>query len=326
MSNVRTYERPRTWTAVRGDWARRRYIAGGTDLVPLMRSGVERPEALVDLRDLVADDVRVGPAGVAIGAMATMTDVASHALIEEHCPAVAQALLAGASPQVRNTATIGGNLLQRTRCGYFRAPMLPCNKRALGSGCPAHEGNNRRHAIFGGSERCIAVHASDLAVALCALGARIVVRPTTGALRRLRVDDFYLLPEHRPDRETVLEAGEAIHSVEVPIELASRCSTYLKVRDRASFDFALVSAAVGLSLRDGVVDEVRMALGGVGTRPWRLRAAEARLIGRPLDTDEVRNALADLERTAHPTRQNAFKIDLARRVAERAVMNLAGAT
>jgi xanthine dehydrogenase YagS FAD-binding subunit len=312
--------RPRSWDDVPAGGA---FIAGGTDLVPLMRAGVIDAECLIDLDGLVPAEVEIGTGGeLIIGAAARMSDVAGDPLVAEGWPLVVEALLASASPQVGNLATIGGNLLQRTRCGYFRDPAFPCNKRLPGSGCPAREGDNRRHAVFGGSERCVAVHASDLAVALCALEARVVVRATHGATRTIAIHDLYRPPGDHPERETSLRRGEVILSIEVP-PLPGWRSGYVKIRDRAAFDFALVSAAVAARFEDRVIREARVALGGVATVPWRLRAVEERLAGRPARADEIRDALTGFERDARPLSRNGFKIELARRVVVRALAGLA---
>jgi xanthine dehydrogenase YagS FAD-binding subunit len=320
MTAVRAYHRPRTWRDIP---AAGTYLAGGADLVPLMRAGVIEADELIDLDGLVPAGVEIGPGGeLVLGAAARMSDVAAHPPVHQGWPLVAEALLTSASPQVRNVATLGGNLLQRTRCGYFRDPAFPCNKRLPGTGCPAQEGDNRRHAVFGGSERCVAVHASDLAVALCALEARVVVRSTRGASRTIAIHDLYRLPGDEPERETSLRRGEVILAIEVPPMRGWR-SGYVKVRDRAAFDFALVSAAVAARFEGEVIREVRVALGGVATVPWRLRAVEERLAGRRAKADEIRDALTGFERDAHPLSRNGFKIELARRVVVRALVGLA---
>lgn len=319
MSGVRAYHRPRAWRDLPPAGT---YIAGGTDLIPLIRAGVIEAGELIDLDGVVPAGIEIGSGGeLILGAAARMSDVAAHPLVHEGWPLVAEALLASASPQVRNLATLGGNLLQRPRCGYFRDPAFPCNKRLPGSGCPARGGDNRRHAVFGGSEHCVAVHASDLAVALCALEARVVVRSTRGASRTIAIHDLYRPPGDEPERETRLRDGEVILAIEVP-PLRGWRSEYVKIRDRAAFDFAVVSAAVAARFEDRVIREARVALGGVATVPWRLRAVEERLAGRCAKADEIRDALTGFERDARPLRRNGFKIELARRVVVRALMGL----
>lgn len=296
----------------------RAYIAGGTDLVPLMRSNIADPRHLVDIRHAgLPRTVEPCPGGgLVIGASATMSAVAGHALVRQRCPAIAEALLASASPQVRNAASIGGNLLQRTRCGYFRDTAFPCNKRHPGSGCPARDGDNRRHAILGGSPDCVAVHASDLAVSLAALDARLRLVGPAGE-RRIPLTEFYLDPGETPWRETVLEDRELIAAVEIEVPGAS--SAYVKVRDRASFEFALVSAAAVVALDGGQIARIAIALGGVAPRPWRLMEAEAELRGAAWSGAAVREALHSNLAEARPLSGNGFKIELACRAAQRAV-------
>ena len=295
------------------------FIAGGTDMLQLLKDGVRRPRRLIDITALDWTAIEVGPSGLRIGALARMSDAADHPEVHAAYPVITEALLASASPQVRNMATIGGNLLQRTRCLYFRDIATACNKRQPGSGCSALEGENRLHAVLGGSEHCVATHASDLAVALVALDAVVVIRGR--GERRVALEEFHRLPGDTPEVETVLASGEVIAAVEVPAAPLARRSLYRKVRDRASFEFALASAAVALELDDGAIRDVRVALGGVGTKPWRVRAAEAMLRGaRPepaLFAHAARQALAG----AKPLRQNAFKIELARRTLIRALVD-----
>jgi xanthine dehydrogenase YagS FAD-binding subunit len=247
-----------------------------------------------------------------------MSDVADHPGVREQFPAIAEALLASASPQVRNAASIGGNLLQRTRCTYFRDPATPCNKRLPGSGCSALHGDNRLHAIFGGSDGCVATHPSDLAVALVALDAVVEVEGPEGR-RRIAMADFHRLPGDAPERDTVLEQGELILGVEVPASLAARRSRYLKVRDRASFEFALVSVAAGLAIEAGAIREARLAAGGVGTKPWRLSSVEEALRGRPPGTASFLEAAERAAEGASPLAHNAFKPELLRRAVRRAL-------
>ena len=294
------------------------YIAGGTDLMQLMKEGAAAPRHLVDINRLPCAEIRVGADGLRLGALARMADVADHPEVRERFPAIALALLASASPQVRNMASIGGNLLQRTRCPYFRDPAMPCNKRAPGTGCSALDGDNRLHAIFGGSEQCVASHPSDLAVALVALDAVVLVQGRDGE-RRIPIEGFHRVPDGTPERDTVLERGELIVAVEVPASAAAARSRYLKIRDRASFEFALVSVAAGLELADGSIREARLAAGGVGTKPWRLRAAEQALRGRPAEPESYQ-AAADLAVDgARPLPRNGFKVELLRRAVRRAL-------
>jgi xanthine dehydrogenase YagS FAD-binding subunit len=296
-----------------------KFIAGGTDLVQLMQDWVERPKRLIDLEKLPLDRVSLDANGARIGALVRMADLAEHAEIRRQYPVVSEALLASASPQVRNMATIGGNLLQRTRCGYFRDPGSACNKREPGTGCPAIAGDHRRLAILGGSDHCIATHPSDFAVALSALDAAVELR-NGNSTRIVPVNDFYLLPGDRPERETVLAPGELITAILLPRPGADERSHYLKLRDRASFEFALVSAAV-IVARDGDrIRGARIAMGGIGTRPWRLPKVEAALAGVPATRDAVMAAAANAGDGAHPLPENSFKVPLMQRVLTRALV------
>src|SRR5438105_2955896 len=300
------------------------YIAGGTDMVQLLQEYVRRPERLVSLVGLLDDHIDLGPQGLRLGAGATMAEVAAHPGVVEQFPLIAEALLASASPQVRNLATIGGNLLQRTRCPYFRdVGYAACNKRAPGSGCAAIGGENRWHAVLGTSENCIAVHASDLAVALAPLDAVVELRGADRQ-RAVTLSDLYLLPEATPHMETVLEPGEVISAVTVPVNPAGRRSHYLKVRDRASFEFALVSAAVALEMDGALIRQARIALGGVGTKPWRVTRVEEALAGANLDQATLRRAAALAADGAQGRGGNGFKIELMQRAIVRAV-EIAGA-
>ena len=301
-----------------------KYIAGGTDLVQLMKDGIERPDRLVDLDGLPFDRIDIGDAGARIGALVRMSDAADHSELRRHWPVVAEALLASASPQLRNMATMGGNLLQRTRCGYFRDVGFACNKRLPGSGCPAIAGDNRMLAILGGSDHCVATHPSDLAVALTALDAVVelsgAAQPGAGtATRRVPLGEFYQLPAATPQRETVLEPGEIITAILLPSDTAGLRQRYVKVRDRASFEFALVSAAVVVGMADGQIASARVAMGGVGTRPWRLPAVEAALAGAPASPSTFAAAAVHAAADARPLRQNAFKIPLMQRALARAL-------
>jgi xanthine dehydrogenase YagS FAD-binding subunit len=299
-----------------------RFIAGGTDLMQLMKDNVEESTQLVDLEHIGLSRIRVDRSGLRLEAMARMSDVAAHPEVRAHWPVISQALEASASPQVRNMGTIGGNLLQRTRCGYFRDTGFNCNKREPASGCPAIAGENRMLAILGGSDHCIATHASDLAVALTALDAVLELRRAGGAVRHVPITEFYRLPGNTPQIETVLERGEMITAVTVPAGAAARNSHYLKLRDRASFEFALVSAAVALETRDGRVHDVRVAAGGVGTRPWRLPEVETALRGKKLDDGTLREVSAQAGQGARPATQNGFKQILLRRAVQRALQTV----
>jgi xanthine dehydrogenase YagS FAD-binding subunit len=296
----------------------RAYVAGGTELIPLMRAGIARPRGLVDLRwaGLPATIERGAGGNLIIGSSATMSDVAAHPLVRDQYPVLSQALLASASAQVRNVASIGGNLMQRTRCSYFRDTIFPCNKRLPGSGCPAQEGDSRRHAIFGGSSSCVAVHSSDLAVALAALDASLRLRGPAGE-RQITLGEFYLDPGETPWRETVLEERELIVAVDIPEP--GRGSAYVKVRDRASFEFALVSAAAVVRINAARVSHIAIALGGVAPHPWRLARAEKALTGQQLTRAAITAAVRSSMSEARPLRSNGFKVDLVCRAAERAV-------
>jgi xanthine dehydrogenase YagS FAD-binding subunit len=296
-------------------------IAGGTELVNFMKEGIAAPARVVDINGLAElDTVRLDGPLLAIGALARMSRVAADPDVVRECPALAQALAASASQQLRNMASMGGNLLQRTRCPYFRAEVeLPCNKRRPGSGCAAIGGEDRTLAIFGGSAHCIATHPSDAAVALAALDAVVRVHGVDGT-RDVPLADFYRLPGDTPAVETALAPGDVIVEIAVPRSAAARRSCYLKLRERASYEVALVSAAVAVEIRDGVVRQARVALGGVAPMPWRLRQAEAALAGCAIDDrTALESALAADFAAATPGRKNGFKVELARRAAVRAL-------
>jgi xanthine dehydrogenase YagS FAD-binding subunit len=295
-----------------------RYIAGGTTLIDLMREEVERPAQLVDINPLPLRDIRVDGDALMIGALARMADVAAHPEVARLQPLLVDALTEGASPQLRNMASIGGNLLQRVRCPYFRTLDAPCNKRAPGTGCAAIDGINFNHAILGTSAHCVATHPSDLAVALVALDARAHTRGPTGA-RQFPVEDLYRLPGDTPQLEHTLEPGELITAVEVPLNPFAPHARYLKVRDRASYEFALTAAAVALDIQQGMVRGARIAAGGVGTRPWRMRASENALLGQRAERAFFEQAAARATEGAKPLSQNAFKIELLRRTIVRAL-------
>src|SRR3989441_1145512 len=301
------------------------FLGGGTNLVDLMKLGVAQPDLLVDVTRHPYDRIELLPdGGVRIGAMVRNSELAADHTTRTRDPMLAQALLAGASGQLRNLATTGGNLLQRTRCVYFQDVSKPCNKRVPGSGCPAREGYHRELAILGTSEACIATHPSDMAVALAALDAIVRVLGPQGE-RAIPLTDFYRLPGEEPQRDTVLEHGELITAVDLPPLAFATRSHYRKVRDRASYAFALVSVAAALDVADGVVRDVRLALGGVAPRPWRATKAEAVLRGAPA-TEEVFGQAAEAELAeAQPLPGNAFKVPLARNTLVRTLLDLTGA-
>jgi xanthine dehydrogenase YagS FAD-binding subunit len=321
-----TLERPRHLSAAlalraqagRND-APAEYIAGGTDMVQLLQEYVRRPDRLISLAGLLDNRIEAGAHGLRLGAAATMADVAAHPAVVQQFPVIAEALLNSASPQVRNQATMGGNLLQRTRCPYFRdVGYSACNKRMPGSGCAALGGENRWHAVLGTSDNCIATNASDLAVALVALDASVEIRGARGQ-RAVPLTDFHRLPGNTPHLETVLEPGEVIAAITVPANSAARRSHYLKVRDRASFEFAVVSAAVALDMDGARIRQARVALGGVGTKPWRVPRVEAALAGASLDPAALRRAAALAAQGAQGRGHNDFKIELMQRAIVRAV-------
>jgi xanthine dehydrogenase YagS FAD-binding subunit len=300
------------------------FLGGGTNLVDLMKLGVAQPDLLVDVAHLPYNRIELLPdGGVRIGAAVRNSDLAADRTIRTHYPMLTQALLAGASGQLRNLATTGGNLLQRTRCVYFQDISKPCNKRMPGSGCPAREGYHRNLAILGASEACVATHPSDMAVAMAALDAVVRVLGPDGE-RTIPLSDFHRLPGDEPQRDTVLEHGELITAVDLPrLPFATR-SHYRKVRDRASYAFALVSVAVALDVVDGIVRDARIAFGGVAHVPWRAMKAEAALRGAPATEETFRQA-ADAElASARPLRDNAFKVPLARNILVRTLLDLTG--
>src|SRR3954451_6910109 len=295
------------------------YIAGGTDMVQLLQEDVRRPNRLVSLAGLLENRIDAGPQGLRLGAAATMAEEAAHPVVVEQFPVVSEALLNSASPQVRNQATMGGNLLQRTRCPYFRdVGYAACNKRMPGSGCSAIGGENRWNAVLGTTDNCIAANPSDLAVALVALDASVEVRGANGQ-RTVPLTEFHRLPGDTPHIETVLEPGEVITAITVPASPMARRSHSLKVRDRASFEFAVVSAAVALDMDSGGIRQARIALGGVGTKPWRVPRVEAALGGSSLDPAALRRAAALAAECAQGRGHNDFKIELMQRAIVRAV-------
>ncbi|MET7508382.1 xanthine dehydrogenase family protein subunit M [Streptomyces albidoflavus] len=300
-----------------------RFLGGGTNLVDLMKTGVERPTRLVDVRELPLDGIEPTPGGgLRIGATVTNSDLAAHPGIRRHHPALAQAVLAGASGQLRNMATVGGNLLQRTRCGYFTDVSRPCNKRVPGSGCPAVTGEHHQHAVLGASGHCVAVHPSDMGVALTALDA-VVAYETAEGPGEQPITDFYLPVGDTPHRETALPPGALITHVTLPPPPAGARSRYRKVRERASYAFALGSVAARLTVEDGRVAEARLALGAVASRPWRAHAAEAVLTGAPADGATFA-AAADAElAAARPLPRNGYKVPLMRNLVVSVLTELA---
>jgi xanthine dehydrogenase YagS FAD-binding subunit len=296
-----------------------RFIAGGTNLLDLMKENVARPEHLIDITGLPMKDVRATDSGgVMIGALVSNADLAWHPLIERDYPLLSQAILAGASPQLRNMASTGGNLLQRTRCYYFYDTNTPCNKREPGTGCPAKDGLNRIHAILGASDACVATHPSDMCVALAALEARVHVQGRAGA-RVIEFADFHRLPDDAPERDNQLADDELVTAVELPAPRFKQHSHYLKIRDRASYAFALVSVAAAVELDGDVIRDVRIALGGVAHKPWRDTAVEQSLVGQPVSRENFVAAADAMLRNAQPLAHNAFKIKLARRAIVRAL-------
>jgi xanthine dehydrogenase YagS FAD-binding subunit len=301
-----------------------RYIAGGTTLVDLMRETVERPEALVDITGLPLGEITVTErGGLRIGALVTLSEAAAHAKVRTLCPVVSEALELSASAQLRNMATIGGNIMQRTRCTYFRDVTADCNKREPGSGCSALHGVNRTHAILGASDACVATHPSDAAVAFAALEARVHLLGPDGA-RQVPFADFLLRPGGTPQREQALRKGELITAVEIPALPRPLRSGYLKVRDRQSYEFALTSAAVALHIRGGVIREAKVAAGGVGTVPWKLPAVERHLVGERPSGALWSAAAAKAADGARPLQHNRFKVELLKRTVERQLRVVGG--
>ncbi|HMH12807.1 MAG TPA: xanthine dehydrogenase family protein subunit M [Edaphobacter sp.] len=296
-----------------------RFVAGGTTLIDLMKLTVERPKEIVDINGLALDRIESTPSdGLVIGALARNADVAHHPTVQRDYAVLSQALLSGASPQLRNMATTGGNLLQRTRCVYFRDTAHACNKREPGTGCSAIDGHNRMLAILGTSKDCIATNPSDQNVALTALEATIQIQGPKGR-RSVPINTFYLLPGSTPQRETVLEPGDIITSVTLPAPAPGTRSLYLKLRDRAAYEFALASAAIVIKVDGGKIHHARVALGGVGTRPWRSLEAEAELQGHAVDAATFRKAAEAALKNAHPASENGFKVELSKRCLVRAL-------
>jgi xanthine dehydrogenase YagS FAD-binding subunit len=300
--------------------AQAKFIAGGTNILDLMKEGVENPSELVDVSRLALMQIKASASGVSIGALARNTDTANHPLIRQNYPLLTQAILAGASAQIRNMATNGGNLLQRTRCAYFYDVSMPCNKREPGTGCGALEGINRMHAIFGWSDKCIAVYPSDMSVALAALDATVKVRGSDGRERSIAFADFHRLPGENPEKDNNLQHGELITSIELPKSNLAAKSFYLKVRDRASYAFALVSVAAALETAAGnKIKQARIALGGVAHKPWRATEAENFLAGKTATEENFRLAAEAEMRSAKPLEHNKFKVEMGRRAIVRAL-------
>ncbi len=286
------------------------FLAGGTNLIDLMKSGVTAPYKLIDINPVPLANIEQTATGLRIGALAKNSDVSEHELVTKYFPLLSKALKAGASPQLRNMATVGGNMMQRTRCPYFYDTATACNKRVPGSGCSAIGGYNRMHAIFGASDQCIAVHPSDMCVALVALDASINVA-SAKAQRKIAFADFHRLPGDTPQLDNNLQKGELITSIDIPFNNLSAHAHYLKVRDRASYAFALVSVAAALSIKNNTVQEAHLAMGGVAHKPWRLREAEAFLKGKPATGENFRQAASIAMKNAKAYGSNHFKLALA---------------
>jgi xanthine dehydrogenase YagS FAD-binding subunit len=301
-----------------------KFVAGGTNIIDLMKLNIEKPKQLVDINRLKLNAVeKLGNGGMRIGALVKNSDLAYHPDTIQKYPVLSEALLSGASAQLRNMASVGGNLLQRTRCPYFYDTSFPCNKRVPGSGCSAIDGYNRNNAVLGTSDKCIATHPSDMCVAMAALGAVINVQGPKGS-RLIPFNEFHLLPGQTPQYETTLRHDELITSVDLPALPSSAKSHYLKVRDRASYEFALTSAAVIIDADGGKIKMARVALGGVGTKPWRSLAAEKALTGMTLNEQTYRAAAEAALSEAKPYKYNAFKIELAKRTLVRALITAGG--
>lgn len=298
-------------------------LAGGSNLIDLMKRGVMSPDKLVDIQKLPLKAITSFKGGYHIGALALNSQVAEDANIKQNFPLLSQALNAGASPQLRNMATVGGNMMQRTRCTYFYDTTMPCNKRAPGTGCGAKEGINRMHAIFGTSDSCIAVHPSDMCVALAALDATVIIQGRKGT-RRLKFTDFHRLPGTTPELDNNLANGELITAVEIPENNFAKNSYYLKVRDRASYAFALVSVAAALHIEGGIIKDARLAMGGVAHKPWRLTAAEQSLKGKPATAASFEQAAQLAMQGAKGYEHNAFKLQMAPATITEALKHAAG--
>jgi xanthine dehydrogenase YagS FAD-binding subunit len=318
--NPFSYVRPEALNAALESFSdNSRFIAGGTNLLDLMKENVERPAQLIDLNRLPLRGIsETESGGLLLGALERNADTAWNPMVEDRYPLLSKAILAGASPQLRNMATNGGNLLQRTRCYYFYDTATACNKREPGSGCSALKGFNRIHAIVGTSDQCIATHPSDMCVALAALDAVVIVQGQAGG-RRIAFDDFHRLPDDRPQIDTNLRPAEIITGIELPAEGFAQHHAYLKIRDRASYAFALVSVAAALRIDNGIVREARLAMGGVAHRPWRSRAVEAFIVNKAASKDNFRKAAELLLKDAKGYGHNDFKIELGKRAVVRAL-------
>ncbi len=297
-----------------------KFLAGGTNILDLMKEDVERPNELVDLTRLKLAEIKSTGEGVSIGALATNTDTANHPLIRGNYPLLTQAIVAGASGQLRNMATNGGNLMQRTRCQYFYDTATPCNKREPGTGCGAFEGLNRLHAIFGWSEKCVATYPGDMANALYALDAVVRIRGAGGGERTIPVNEFHRLPGDTPERDNNLEHGELIVAIELPKSNFAKNSYYLKVRDRASYAFALVAVAAAVELEGETIRQARLTVGSVAHKPWRSQEAEAALSGKPASEESFRRAAEVAVTGARPLAHNTYKVELAKRAIVLALM------
>ena len=295
------------------------FVAGGTNLLDLMKEDVARPTQLVDISRLRLSQIRATGGGILLGALATNTDTANHPLVRQNYPLLTQAILAGASGQIRNMATNGGNLNQRTRCPYFYDVSMPCNKREPDSGCGALAGINRNHAIFGWSEKCVAVFPSDMAVALAALDAVVKVQGTDGKTRSIPIAEYHRLPGVQPEKDNTLQRGELVTEIEVPKNNFADRSYYLKIRDRASYAFALVSVAAALEMKGNTIIEARIALGGVAHKPWRAFEAEKLLKGKAATESNFKLAAEAAMKDAKPLEHNKFKVELGRRAVVRAL-------
>jgi xanthine dehydrogenase YagS FAD-binding subunit len=315
---VRAIDAPAAIKAV-SETATATFIAGGTNLLDLMKEDVMRPTQLVDISRLKLSQIRTTGGGISLGALASNTDTANHPLVRQNYPLLSQAILAGASGQIRNMATNGGNLNQRTRCPYFYDTAMPCNKREPNSGCGALQGVNRNHAIFGWSEKCVAVFPSDMAVALAALDAVVKVQGSDGKMRSISIADFYRLPGNEPEKDNALKHGDLITEIEVPKNNFADRSYYLKVRDRASYAFALVSVAAALDVKDGNIADARIAMGGVAHKPWRAQEAERVLKGKAANDENFKLAAEAEMRAAKPLEHNKFKVELGKRAIVRAL-------
>ena len=303
---------------------RAKFLAGGTNILDLMKDDVERPDELVDLTRLKFAEIKAArDGGVSIGALAKNSDTANHPLIRRGYPLLTQAIVAGASGQLRNMATNGGNLMQRTRCQYFYDTAMPCNKREPGTGCGALEGLNRIHAIFGWSDKCVATYPGDMANALYALDAVVRIRGAQGRERTIPVTDFHRLPGDTPERDNNLQHGELITAIELPPSNFAKNSYYLKVRDRASYAFALVAVAAALDLNGGRIKQARVVLGSVAHKPWRSLEAEAALAGQPASEETFRRVAEQALKGAKPLAHNAYKVELGKRAVVRALMRAA---